>query len=492
MYNPDGSFGGNNDLSRMANLAYNVVGRMKHLGYRRGIENGIVANVTARQDLSFITKGFSARAVFGYSNANSYTRNLERGAFPSFVYNSATDTYTPFDPNNPRLPRMTLSTDPGRMNRRVNIQGDLRYDRTFAEKHHVYGLVLYNQYTRTPGPLIPESFRGLSLRTGYDYQRKYIIEFVAGYNGSDKFPKENRYHFFPAASIGWNIAEESFFKKNITFIDLFKLRASYGLVGDDASAPAAGSYVSQFYSSATGAYNFGESYNSTANNQTQLNEGALSNRFLKWETEESTNLGLDINAFKGKFRFTGDVFRRYRTDILRGRQSVPDYAGVAFGTANYAVLDTRGYEIDATYRDRVGQFNFSVNGNVSVAKTIMVKADEAMSDMEYQRQTGGYMGRTLGYVWDGFYTPENIDSSIKPNIPVAPGDLRYKDINGNGVLDDGDRVRLDYPNIPSHIYGMNLAMSYKGISLAVSLQAATRFTLRSQSTQIVPGISNFR
>lgn len=492
VYNPDGSFGGNNNLSRMANLAYNIVGRMQHLGYQRAFENGIVANVTARQDLSAITKGLSIRGVIGISNANSYSRNLERGAFPSFVYNSVANTYTPFDPNNQRLPRMTLTTDPGRMNRRFNYQGDLRYDRTFSEKHHVYALALYNQYTRTPGSVIPESFRGLSLRTGYDYKQKYIVEFVAGYNGSDKFPKDLRYEFFPAASIGWNIAEEGFFKNNIKFIDLFKLRASYGFVGDDAGAPPAGSYVSQFYGVSTGAYNFGEAYNSTGNNQSMLNEGALSNPLLKWETEEATNIGVDINAFKGKLRFTGDVFRRYRTDILRGRQSVPEYAGVAFGTANYAVLDTRGYEMDATYRDRIGQFNFSLNGNISVAKTIMVRADEAMSDLPYQRQTGGYMGRTLGYVWDGFYTPENIDASVKPNIPVFPGDLRYKDLNGNGVIDLADRMLLEYPNLPSHIYGMNLAASYKGISLAVSLQAATRFTLRSQSTQIVPGISNFR
>src|SRR5690606_29177597 len=190
-------------------------------------------NVTVRQDLSAITEGLSARGVFGYGNANSFSRNLERGAFPSFVYNSADDSYTVFDPATLRMPQMTLTTGTGQMNRRMNFQANLDYDRTFNEKHHVYGLALFNQYTRTPGANLPHSFRGFSFRTGYDYDLKYIVELVAGYNGTDKFAEQNRYALFPAASIGWNIAEEDFFKDNVKFIDLLKVRASHGLVGND-------------------------------------------------------------------------------------------------------------------------------------------------------------------------------------------------------------------------------------------------------------------
>ncbi|RKD12904.1 hypothetical protein BCY91_11040 [Pelobium manganitolerans] len=491
IYNPDGSYGGNNS-SQLARLAYNIVGRMTYLGYERANENGIVTNVTARQKLDFITKGLSARAVFGYSNANSYTRELKRGSFPSFVYDSKTETYSPFDPATLRLPVMTVSSDPGRMNRRINLQGNLSYDRTFDKKHHVNGLVLYNQYTRTPGATIPESFRGFSFRTGYDYQLKYIVELSMGYNGSDKFPKQNRYGFFPAASVGWNIAEENFFKDNIKFIDLFKIRASYGLVGDDERAGAAGSYESQKYTEATGAYNFGETYNSTADNQSRLSEGALANTNLRWEKEESKNLGLDLNAFKGKLRLTTDVFSRLRTDILRARQSVPEYAGVGFGVANYAKLKTEGFEIDATYRDKVKEVYFSINGNVSVAKSTIIEADEAVPEFPYQAQTGGPLGRTLGYVFDGFYTPENIATSVKPGIPVGPGDLRYKDLNNDGIIDATDRMILPYSNIPNTIYGANFAVSYKGISLALTLQAAANFTMRAISTQIVPFNSNLR
>lgn len=491
IYNPDGSYGGNNS-SQLARLAYNVVGRMTYLGYERNNENGIVTNVTARQNLDIVTKGLSARAVFGYSNANTFTRELKRGSFPSFVYDSKTDTYSPFDPATLRLPVMSVSSDPGRMNRRINMQADLRYDRTFDKKHHVNGLLLYNQYTRTPGANIPESFRGMSARVGYDYQLKYIVELSSAYNGSDKFAKGNRYGAFPAVSMGWNMAEEKFFKNNIKFIDLFKVRASYGILGDDERGGEAGKTEMQYYTEATGAYNFGEIYNSTADNQSRLNEGSLPNTGLRWETEEQKNLGVDINAFKGKFRVTADVFDRYRKDILRARQSVPDYAGVAFGTANYAKLGTKGFEIDATYRDKIKEVIFSVNGNVSVAKSTILEADEAIPEFPYQAQTGGRLGRTLGYVSDGFYTPENIATSVKPGIPVGPGDLRYKDLNDDGIIDAKDRMILPYSNIPNTIYGANFAVAYKGISLALTLQAATNYTMRAISTQIVPFVSNLR
>src|SRR5690606_5735590 len=222
-----------------------------------------------------------------------------------------------------------------------------------------------------------------------------------------------------------------------------------------------------------------ESYGSSTDNIGRIGEGTLPNYDVRWEMERSSNLGVDINAFNGKLRLTTDVFRRYRYDILRGRQSVPAYAGVSFPLANYASINTKGFEIDANYRDRIGEFNYSINGNMSVAQSIIEEADEATPEMPYQAQTGGYLGRVLGYVSDGFYTPENINSSPKPSGSagslIGPGDLRYKDLNGDGVIDPKDRMRLEYPNLPSHIYGLNLAMSYKGLSFALTLQAATNF-----------------
>src|SRR5690606_33859097 len=307
IYNPDGSYGANKD--RLAHLAYNVVGRMRHLGYRRAFENGIVTNLTVRQDLAALTEGLSVRGVFGYNNANSFSRNLERGSFPSFIYDPRDDSYTQFDPGTDRMPQMELKTDPGRMNRLMNFQANIDYDRTFNEKHHVYGLALFNQYTRTPGSALPENFRGYSFRAGYDYNLKYILEFVAGYNGTDKFNTQERYHFFPAASIGWNVAEESFFKENIEFIDLFKIRASHGLIGNDNINTSAYIYE-ETYKQLGNIYNFGENYNSGSNNLGGVSEGTLPNYDISWELVRSSNLCLDIKSIKGILRLSTNIYKR--------------------------------------------------------------------------------------------------------------------------------------------------------------------------------------
>ncbi|SMC85865.1 SusC/RagA family TonB-linked outer membrane protein [Pedobacter nyackensis] len=492
VYNPDGSYGGNNS-AQLARLAYNVVGRMTHLGYQRKYSNGIMANISGKLDLSALTNGLFLKGLFGYSTAHGYNRNLTRGAFPSFVYDSKNDSYAVFDPATTRMPKLDLAYTSDDMIKRMNMQASLNYDRTFKGSHHVYGLVLTNFFANEAGENPPANFRGYSFRTGYDFNKKYIAEFTAGYNGTDKFLTDNRYAFFPAGSVGWNLSEERFFKKTFKFIDLLKIRASYGLLGNDDVGTSTYAFE-QIYTRTTGAYSFGESAGSTTANAARLNEGTLENLNVRWELERSANIGVDLNAFRGKFKMSADVFNRYRYNILRARQSIPVYAGVAFPISNNASLRMKGVELDATYRDRIGQLNFSVNGNVSVAKSKIVKADEAAPIVPWQAQTGGYLGRVLGYVSDGFYKDDaDVASSPKPaGIIVAPGDLKYKDLDGDGIIDQKDRIRLEYPNMPNTIYGLNFGLSYKGFSMALTLQAATNFTIRSLSTQIVPFIANLR
>ncbi|MEQ7801165.1 TonB-dependent receptor [Pedobacter sp. ASV1-7] len=492
VYNPDGSYGGNNS-AQLARLAYNVVGRMTHMGYQRKYSNGIMANISGKVDLSSITKGLTLKGVFGYSTAHGYNRNLTRQAFPSFVYDSKTDSYSPFDPATIRMPKLDLEYTSDDMIKRMNMQGSVNYDRTFGEKHHVYGLVLTNFYANEAGENPPTNFRGYSFRTGYDFNKKYIAEFTAGYNGTDKFLNANRYALFPAGSIGWNVSEEPFFKNTFKFIDLFKIRASYGLLGNDDVGLSSYAFE-QIYTRTTGAYSFGESAGSTTPNGARLNEGVLENLNVRWELERSANLGVDLNAFKGKFKISADIFERYRYDILRARQSIPVYSGVAFPISNNASLKMRGMEIDATYRDRIGQLDFSVNGNVSISESTIVKADEATPIVPWQAQTGGSLGRPLGYLYDGFYKDAaDVANSPKPvGVAVAPGDLKYIDLDGDGVIDQKDRTRLQYSNMPNTIYGVNLGLSYKGFSMALTLQAATNFAIRAISTQIVPFVSNLR
>ncbi|MGV3503597.1 MAG: SusC/RagA family TonB-linked outer membrane protein [Adhaeribacter sp.] len=490
IYNPDGSYGGNNS-GLLANLAWNIVGRMRHLGYQRSYENGIMSNINLKQDLSHWLPGLSLRGLLAYNNANSYSRNLTRGSFPSFVYDPEDESYTVFDPATTRMPIMAVAYSAGSMNKRTTMQGSIHYDRTFADKHHVSALVLTNMYTRIPGSSEPERYRGYTMRVGYDFRKKYLLEVSSGYNGTDRFQSGNRYGFFPAASAGWNIAEENFFRDHVRFVDLFKLRGSYGLVGSDDIGGYQYIYE-QIYSRSTGAYSMGETAGSTTANLASVSEGTMENLNVSWEKERSANMGLDLNMFSGKLKMTGDYFDRYRFDILRTRNA-PVYSGMNFPPVNMAKVQIRGFEVEATYRNRVGKMNYWINGNVSVARNKILEMDEAAPNFPLQAQTGGSLGQMAGYLFDGFYQSEaDIDNSAKPVPAVKPGDLKYKDMNGDKVINEADKVLLPYSNYPPKIYGLNLGLDYKGFNLSVSFQASTEFNFRAISTAIVPFVNNPR
>src|SRR5690606_37923281 len=196
--------------------------------------------------------------------------------------------------------------------------------------HRVYGLALYNFQNDISGANVPQVFEGYTFRVGYDYQSKYLLEFNAGYNGSSAFSKAERYSLFPAVSAGWNIAEESFFKDNVKFIDLLKIRGSYGLTGsDDIGSGNDYIYLAQYNRSGTGTgrdtynYNLGDT---PGNSIVGIREGSIEN-YVSWEKEKQFNLGLEMKLFKGALSFEADIFNRYRFDILQSRESVPWYTG---------------------------------------------------------------------------------------------------------------------------------------------------------------------
>lgn len=482
--NPDGSWGANN--STLAPGAINVVGALSLLGYQRAYNNEMMVNFKAKQDLSVITKGLSVQAVIAYDNMNGYSRNLTRESFPSYVYNSQTGKYAPYDPSVFTLPPMTLSYGAGAMDKILNLQGMINYDRYFQD-HHVYALALANQYSNSDGAAIPENFRGYTFRAGYDYKQKYIVEFNGAYNGTDRFQANKRYGFFPAASAGWNISEEPFFKNNLKFIDLFKIRGSYGLVGSDQIGGY--HYIYEQVYNRSGSYSIGETHTGVSG----IVEGTLGNTNVTWEKERSADIGADINMFKGKLKIVSDYFNRYRYDILITRQSVPVFTGMSVPPVNLGRMRDRGFELDVTYQNTIGGFSYSVNGNVSFAKNKVLFMDEPFPAYPWLAQTGKTWGLSRGFISEGFYqSQEDIDKSPKTDIPAQPGDLKYKDVNGDGVIDINDQVLLPYSNLPNTVYGFNADLSYKGFYLHFTLQAATNFTFRGAGAEIIPFAENPR
>ncbi|MEZ0487308.1 SusC/RagA family TonB-linked outer membrane protein [Fibrella aquatica] len=497
LYNPDGSLGYSTWI-RNENPNYNVnnvIGRLSYYGYNRSNESNINFIASAKQKLNFLTKGLDIQGRASYTSNYAYGRSMTRDQFPSFIYNSAADTYEPRDPNVYRVRRFFLGYSPNSTSRVLNVQAILNYDRTFGF-HHLYGLGLFNRTSNTAFNsnaiynFIPSNFQGYSGRIGYDYRDKYLFQFNAAYNGSDRFVSDKRFGFFPAVSAGWNISEEPFFKNNVTTVDFLKVRGSYGVVGNDAIGSSFSYYYQQNYANGNGATvaDFGYSNN----NYTGIVEGTLANNDVTWEKENKLDIALEFGLFNSKVTGSIDYFDNNRYDILTTRGTVSAIFGQGLPPVNLGKVNNRGYELELGYQSPVKNgFSYSVKGNYSFAKNKIVFQDEPTALYPYQTFTGNSIGQQRVYTFVGFYKDAaDIAASPKTAVPVQPGDLKYADLNNDGKIDGFDASVNGFPNAPNTVYGINLGLRYKGISFSALLQGARNFSVRGVAESIRAFSSN--
>lgn len=510
IYNPDGSYG----YSQWSkdNSGYdknNIVGRLRNYGYARDNENNINGVFSLKQDLGILgnaLKGLTATGRIAYTSNYAYRRQMTRDAFPSFIYNPAapagTNPYTPRDPTLFRTRRYFIGYGSGSTRRVVNLQAILNYDRTFG-KHHASGLLLYNRNSSQANVgdvvynFIPANFLGYSLRVGYDYDARYLFEVNMGYNGSDRFSSKNRYGLFPAVSAGWNVGEETFVKEALPMLDVLKLRGSYGLVGNDALGGGFAYYYQQNYintgSSANGVSqpNFG----TTSTGYGGIIEGSLANENVSWEKEKKLNLGVDLALFKNTITGSLDHFRNERYDILTRRGTVSSIFGQTLPPVNLGRVENKGFEAELGYQSPLSRdFSFFIKGQYSYAKNKILFQDEPTPQYAYQRFTGNSIGQQRVYIFDGFYSAEDIGnpSVPKPTTAVYAGDLKYKDLNGDGKIDSFDQSVTGFPSLPNTTYGLNLGLRYKGFSISALFQGAKNFNVAAASEAIKAFSSNLQ
>lgn len=497
VYNPNGSFGYSNwqisggGTSSSYNVN-NIVGRLTYYGYNRNFENNMNFITSANQKLDFITRGLSFKATAAYTSNYGYSKSMTRDQFPSFIYDPVTDKYTPRDVNVYRVRRFFSGYGAGSTIRTLNVQAMLNYDHTFG-KHRVYGLALVNQNSdlrfSSNGTynFIPNNFRGFTGRLGYNFKEKYLAEIDVAYNGSDRFSKDNRYGLFPAASVGWNVAKENFVKENLSFINNLKLRASYGLVGNDKIGGSFSYYYLPTWSN-SGSINFGTSSN-TFNG---IREGTLGNDQVTWEKEKKLDIGADFALFSNKLTGTVDYFKNQRYDILTTRGTVSAVFGQNLPPVNLGIVDNQGYELELAYNGKIGkEFGYFLKATYSVAKNKIKFADEPSYANAYQSFTGNSIGMQRVYRWIGYYKDSaDIAKSPQPSQKPYPGDLKYADLNGDGKIDGYDQEVTGYSNIPNTTYGFQLGFNYKGFSISAFFQGAMNFNVRAVAEAIRPFSSN--
>ena len=471
-------------------------------GLKRSYRNYLNGSLRLDYDLGAVTKGLSV-----HTNVAIQTYNDQQ------VTNAKTlITYLAVPINGGPINGGTVNFVPstteaqfgfaqeGKYNRRITAEFGIDYKRSFGN-HNITGLLLYNQQ-KTYDPnllfLIPKGYQSYVGRATYDFGGRYLAEINVGYNGTENFAPGKRFGFFPAYSLGWIASEEAFFPKTklITFL---KIRGSYGEVGNDIvgndkivtdGVTGGGtrflfrptSYLPVNFGNNTNAYYFGN-VGSTYTAFTGIREGATGNPDVTWERAVKQNIGLEMRLLNDKLRFTGDIFSETRSDILATPQTISAVVGLSQPATNLGKMENKGYEFDISFSDKVGEFGYRVGANMSFARNKVLFRDEVPNKYEYQNRTGQRLGQNFGLIADGLYnTFEEINNPNRPvyqysNNKIQPGDIKYVDVNGDGLVNDFDAVPIGYSNLPERTYGITLGANYKGFDISVLFQGVGNVSL---------------
>ncbi|WP_177230424.1 TonB-dependent receptor [Chitinophaga sp. CF118] len=501
-------------------ITNSLVGTIAHSGYAHNENTQIMTTFSIEQQLPFI-KGLSIKGVASYDPYNTYTKVWKT---PILTY-SADFTTTPytFTPTyiGPSKPSLSLSTS---QNKAFTYQGYLNYHNTFG-KHDITFLGVLESRTQKYWDLsgsrinypidIDELDRGGTAqgevsnggasseqrqigyvyRLSYNYDGKYLAEVSGRYDGHYYFAPGRKYGFFPAFSLGWNMARESFMKNNVTWIDALKLRASYGESGNLAGGPFQ-------YLTGYSIYNNAAVLNGALT--AGISEVLQANTAITWERAKKTNVGIDASLWKGKLTIGADYFYEKRSNMLvPPTVTVPAEYGVGLTEQNAAIMSNHGVEISlGTNHTFSNGLQLQVNGNFTYAqnKLLQVFETDATYNNPNRRQTGRAYGTQFGLKALGYFTPAdfNADGSVKsdvasiPDAPVRPGDLKYADLGGpsgkpDGIINDNDQTVIGRPNgTPQMIFGFSPALSWKGFDLNFLLQAATQISLPVGGNLVFP------
>lgn len=474
--------------------------RLANEGYTRNRRNDNNILFGVDWGLDWITKGLSASGRIAYASIDENYRQARRGDFPTYHYDPETDTYT-INPNEVYTNgTYSIFGWNGNDHKNFNLQLFLKYARTFNQIHDVNAMLLYNRQsdTNVSGAGVPANFEGYTFSLGYRLMSRYLFDFNAAYNGTDRFGSNNRFGFFPSASAGYIISEEDFFRNGSVseWWNLLKLRGSFGIVGSDV-APGNRYLYKQFYYQGGGNY-FGERISTCAN----YYEGDLGTDNITWEKSRKWDVGLELR-FLNRIGLNVDWFYDIRYDQLVSRSSAPLILGVGLAPSNVARTRNTGFDGSLTYNEHIGR-DFELNSSFvfSFAKNKILYKDEAQKSYPWLMQTGHSINQPFGYKWIGYYTPDDI-AAIKAGAPDAPaipntatavqaGDLMYQDLNGDGVIDDYDKCAIGKPNLPSTTLGWSIGGTWKGFSLNVLFQGSFDYSFALNGTAIEPFKSQFQ
>lgn len=468
LINPNGSMAAAIGVWRQ-----NPLVTLAYTGFRTDYDNDMETTFTLNYNLHKILKGLTMDGKFSYDVGWGNWRGMQWRPY-IYSYNPANGSYLQ------GLAAVMPATASYRTAPTFNKYGEgaLRYKQTFAEKHTVSVMALAT-YTAVSAPVtgeysyVPHVYQAVIARANYDYNNRYLFEINTGYNGSNRFAEGHRYQFFPAASIGWVLTSEPFMPKS-EFLNFAKIRASVGQVGNDQLGSFSYYYKSSYVDGT--AYSFGATQNARVGG---LLEGRMANELITWETATKYNLGIDTRWLKWKLSLNADIFREHRADILTNPQRYLITSGInGVPPANIGVVENRGFELELGWNETVNKnFSYFAKAIFANARNKVIEMSEATKPYDYMYSTGYPIGQFVGYHFDGFFDSyEEIAASPQQFglTNLAPGDMKYKDLNKDGIIDQNDQSPIEFSPVPEITYSMQLGAEFRGFELSVMFQGAAR------------------
>lgn len=461
-------------------------------GFNENWENNIQTNVTLEQDFRSFIPGLKFVGKFGYDTNN--TSNVLRRKWPEqwraerarnsdgeIVFTKIAD------------PREMHQASSSGGNRREFLDLLLSYNRAIALNHHIGADLKYTQdafvYTVNLGDDIKNgvSRRNQSLagRATYNWKYRYFVDFNFGYTGSENFASGHQFGFFPAYSVAWNVAEESFIRDNLPWMNMFKIRFSRGKVGNDNLGNERFPYlytIQNYYMVLENGnwvrrdvpgYQWAEYGNSKSYRGMYYSQ--VASPYVTWEVATKNDLGTDISLFHDSFQLTVDYFDEKREGIYMARNFLPLIVGLeSTPRANVGAVESKGFDGHFSYTYRVGNVNLTARGNMTYSKNKVLERDEENNVYPYQMEEGYRVGQTKGLIALGLFKDyDDIRNSPAQQFGTyQPGDIKYKDVNGDGVVNNGDRVAIGSTRRPNLIYGLGLSAQWKGLDVNVHFQGA--------------------
>ena len=463
-------------------------------GYRENWKNNIQTNVTLEQKLDFITKGLRFVGRFGYDTENNNWINRrkwpEQWKAKRF---RATDGTLEYDRVAEERKMFQESGSDGLRNE--FFEAELHYSRGFKH-HHLGGTLKYNQSSKIKTVGLGDDLKqgiarrnqGLAGRFTYNWNYRYFIDFNFGYTGSENFAAGHRFGFFPAISGAWNIAEESLIKKHLKWMNMFKIRYSYGKVGNDNLGNTRFPYLYDIETMTkkdgdktvdTGGYNFGDY--TFDRYYGGMRYSSLSSPNVTWEIATKHDLGIDFSFFNDKLSGSVDYFNEKREGIYMLREYLPGIVGLESNpSANVGKVTSEGFDGHFTFRQKLGAVGLTIRSNITYSKNEIVDRDEENNYYWYKMQKGHRVNQARGLISLGLFKDyDDIRNSPVQDFDgykVMPGDIKYKDVNGDGKIDGNDQVAIGATTKPNLIYGFGIAANWKGLDVNLHFQGAGKST----------------